>query len=138
MEKHIGNCICGDIEFSFDGEPINAIFCYCRECQALTGSDKWFGLWVPIDRFKFTKGTPSSYTRTGDSGKKVIYRFCSTCSSVLCAEVTAGNFYSVSATSLKNNNFAPKMSIYASSASSWAIFPTNVPTFDTLPPGVGS
>jgi len=137
MEKHIGSCVCGDIEFSFDGNPLNSIFCYCRECQALTGSDKWFGLWVPKKSFKFTRGTTTSYARAGDSGKEVIYHFCSTCSSVLCAEITAGNFYSVSATSLKNNIFTPKMSIYTSLAPSWAIFPSEVPKFDILPPGVG-
>ncbi|MDW6002846.1 GFA family protein [Vibrio mangrovi] len=137
MEKHIGNCSCGDIEFYFNNDPINSIFCYCTECQSLTGSDKWFGLWVPRDNFKFTKGTPLSYMRVGDSGKKVNYHFCGTCSTVLCAEVTAGNFYSVSATSLKDNKFTPKMSIYASSAPSWAIFPSDVPKFDALPPGMG-
>ncbi|QPB83523.1 hypothetical protein CWC22_011195 [Pseudoalteromonas rubra] len=136
MEKHIGSCRCGDIEFCFDKDPINSIFCYCKDCQALTGSDKWFGLWVPIENFSFTKGTPSSYTRSGGSGKEVHYHFCSTCSTALCAEVTAGNFYSVSATSLKHNNFTPKMSIYASSAPSWATFPDNVPKFDILPPGM--
>ena len=137
MEKHIGTCRCGGIEFCFYNNPINSIFCYCKECQALTGSDKWFGLWVPKDNFKFTKGTPSKYTRIGDSGKDVNYMFCSSCSTVLCAEVIAGNFYSVSATSLKNNKFAAKMSIYASSAPPWAVFPDDVPKFDILPSGMG-
>ncbi|GLR71627.1 GFA family protein [Agaribacter marinus] len=136
MEKHIGSCMCGDIEFCFESTPTNTLFCFCKECQALTGSDKWFGLWVPKDDLKFTKGTPTLYTRTGDSGNAVNYQFCGTCSTVLCAEVTAGNFYSVSATSLKNNQFDPKMSIYASSAPSWAAFPRDVPKFDIMPPGM--
>lgn len=136
MERHSGGCRCGDIEFYFDKDPINSIFCYCKECQALTGSDKWFGLWVPEGHFRFTKGTPSTYARVGDSGKDVNYLFCRNCSTVLCAEVTAGNFYSVSATSLKNNKFNPKMSIYASSAPSWAVFPDDVPKFEFIPPGM--
>lgn len=137
MEKHFGTCRCGGIEFYFDGEPINSIFCYCKECQALTSSDKWFGLWVPKDNFKYTKGSPSRYTRTGASGKPVHYQFCGTCSMALCAEVIAGNFYSVSAASLKNNTFSPRMAIYASSAAPWATFPKGVPKFDILPPGMG-
>ncbi|MDN4502506.1 GFA family protein [Alteromonadaceae bacterium BrNp21-10] len=137
MEEHIGRCSCGGIEYCFKGDPINSIFCYCNECQSLTGSDKWFGLWVAKDNFNFIKGTPSTYSRVGDSGKKVNYQFCGSCSTTLCAEITVGNFYSVSATSLKNNKFSPKMSIYASSAPSWAIFPNNVPKFDILPPGMG-
>ena len=137
MERNVGSCRCGDIEFYFDGDPINLIFCYCKECQVLTGSDKWFGLWVPKDNLKFTKGTPSTYSRVGDSGQDVNYLFCGICSTVLCAEVKAGNFYSVSAPSLRHDMFTPKMSIYASSAPPWAIFPDDVPKFDTLPPGMG-
>lgn len=137
MKNHTGRCRCGDVEFYFDVDPINSIFCYCKECQRLTGSDKWFGLWVPKDHFKWLKGTPTTYTRIGDSGKAVNYQFCGTCSTVLCAEVTAGHFYSVSATSLKNNAFSPKMSIYTHSAPSWAIIPNDVPRFDILPPGMG-
>ncbi len=137
MEEHIGSCSCGDIEYCFNGDPINSIFCYCKECQSLTGSDKWFGLWVPKENFNFTKGTPLTYSRVGDSGKEVNYQFCGNCSTTLCAEITVGNFYSVSATSLKNNKFNPKISIYAASAPSWALFPENVPKFDILPPGMG-
>lgn len=137
MKKHIGGCRCGEIEYYFDKDPINSIFCYCKECQTLTGSDKWFGLWVAKENFKITKGTPLTYTRSGDSGNEVHYQFCGTCSTVVCAEVTAGNFYSVSATTLRSNDFMPKMSIYTSSAPSWAIFPEYVPGFDILPPGMG-
>lgn len=137
MKKYIGSCSCGDIEFCFENDPINSVFCYCKECQVLTGSDKWFGLWVPKDNFKFTKGTPSSYARAGNSGQEVNYQFCGNCSTTLCAEVRAGNFFSVSATALKNNEFNPKMSIYVSSAPSWATFLGDLPKFDTLPPGMG-
>lgn len=137
METYTGSCRCGDIEFKFQNEPINSIFCYCEECQKVTGADKWFGLWVSKNNFEFTKGAPSEFMRLGDSGKEVIYRFCSTCGTVLCAEVTAGNFYSVSATALKSKKFTPKMSIYVSSAPAWATFLTEIPKFDTLPPEIG-
>lgn len=137
MEEHIGSCSCGQIEYCFKGDPINSVFCYCTECQSLTGSDKWFGLWVPKGNFNFTKGTPSFYSRVGNSGKNVNYQFCGNCSTAVCAEITVGDFYSVSVTSLKSDKFTPKMSIYASSAPAWAIFPKNVPKFDILPPGMG-
>ena len=138
MEKHIGKCGCGNIEYCFEGKPINTVFCYCKECQTTTSSDKWFGLWVPVDRFTFTKGTPSKFTRIGDSGKDVNLNFCGDCGTTLCAEVTVGNFYSVGASTLSdNNNFFPKMAIYTASAPAWAVFPDGVPKFDILPPGMG-
>lgn len=139
MEKYEGKCGCGSVEYCFEGEPINSAFCYCRECQTHTGSDKWFGLWVPVEKFEFTKGVPSKFSRIGDSGKDVIHNFCSDCGTTLCAEVTVGNFYSVAASTLDNNNsFSPKMAIYTAHAPKWAVFPEGVPKYDILPPGMGS
>ncbi len=138
MDETTGKCGCGSIEFSFNGEPINSVFCYCKECQKTTSSDKWFGLWIPIDKFNFTKGTPSIFTRIGDSGKEVNIHFCKDCGTTVCAEVTVGNFYSVAVSALpENSKYKPKMSIYTASAPEWAVFPKDVPKFDILPPGMG-
>ena len=138
MNSYNGTCGCGNIEYSFEDEPINTIFCYCLECQTHTGSDKWFGMWVPVEKFKFTKGTPSNFTRIGDSGKDVIHKFCSECGVTLCAEITFGKFYSVGVSTLRDNNhFSPKMAIYTKSSPKWAVFPEGVPKFDKLPSGMG-
>lgn len=134
MKKYKGQCSCGNIEYYFEDEPINSAFCYCHECQTHTGSDKWFGLWVPIEKFHFIKGTPLTFTRLGDSGKKMNHRFCSHCGTTICVEVTVAGFYSVAASTLSDNNdFSPKMAIYTASAPKWAVFPEGVVKYDTLP-----
>ena len=137
MKKYDGKCGCGNVEYSFEDEPINSAFCYCNECQIHTGSDKYFGLWVPIDKLRFTKGTPSSFTRIGDSGKPINHKFCKECGTTLCVEATVANMYSVAASTVTTHNgFSPQMSIYAASAPEWAVFPTGVPKFDALPPEI--
>jgi hypothetical protein len=136
-EKMTGQCACGKVEFCFEGDPINSAFCYCTECQKHTGSDKWFGLWIPLDNLSFTKGSPSTYTRLGDSEKAMNHKFCSHCGTTLCVEVTVGNFYSVAVSTLKEaNQFSPNICIYTASAPSWAVFPEGVPKFDVLPPEI--
>ena len=138
MQTFNGQCACTNIQYSFDDLPINSAFCYCRECQSNSGSDKRFGLWVPVDKFRFTKGTPATFTRIGDSGRDVHQKFCSDCGTTLCAEITAGNFISVSASTVTGNSqFAPAMAIYTASAPDWAVFPEGVPRYDVLPPGMG-
>ncbi|MCX4027780.1 GFA family protein [Endozoicomonas sp. SM1973] len=135
MAKYEGSCGCGHVKYAFEGEPINAAFCYCKECQKHTGSDKWFGLWVPKDKFAFTKGETKSYTRKGDSSKDIHHQFCSRCGTTVCVEVTVAGFYSVSASTLDDSShFSPKMAIYTASAPKWAVFPEDVPKFDILPP----
>ncbi len=137
MENHTGQCGCGELQYSFEGDPINTAFCYCSECQKFTGSDKWFGLWVPKDKLRFTKGEPSTYTRLGDSGKDMHHKFCAKCATTICVEVTVGNFYSVAASSMDDCQYRPSMAIYTASAPEWAVFPEGVPKFDQLPPGMG-
>lgn len=137
MEHHTGQCACGNIEYRFEGEPINTAFCYCSECQIHTGSDKWFGIWVPNDKLTFTKGEPATYTRVGSSGKDMHHKFCGACGTTLCVDVTIGNFYSVAASTLDQCDYRPQISIYTASAPEWAVFPEGVPKFDTLPPDMG-
>ncbi len=134
MDTSNGQCSCGEVHFEFTGAPINKAFCYCRSCQKLTNSDKWFGFWVPVDKFRFTKGTPETYSRLGDSGKMMHQKYCGKCSTTLAIEVEVAGFYSVAATAINgSNNDSPTMCIYASHAPKWAQFPNGVPKFDILP-----
>ena len=133
-KRFSGECGCGDIKFAFEGDPMNAVFCYCTDCQHDTGSDKWFGLWVATDKLKFTKGEPQTFTRSGSSGMPVHKKFCGNCGTTLCSDFTAGGFYSVAASVLdQKNDFAPTMAIYSASAPDWAVYPEGVPRYDTFP-----
>jgi hypothetical protein len=137
MENFKGTCGCGNIEYRFKGKPVTSAFCYCTECQKHTGSDKWFGLWVKSEQFDFTKGNPSKFTRLGDYGNEVIHRFCNDCGTTLCIEVPVANIFSVAASTLNSpHTFSPDMAIYTASAPLWAVFPENIPKYDTMPPGM--
>lgn len=138
MELRKGSCRCGNLEYSVGDNPINAVFCYCKECQKLTGSDKWFGAWFPKGKFTIIKGEPSIYTRKGNSGKDMNYLFCPECSVTIAAEVTAAGFYSVGVSTLyQSDGISPTMCIYTASAPIWAVYPEGVPKFDILPTGMG-
>lgn len=131
---YTGTCSCGEIEFTATGEPMNAVFCYCTECQQDTGTDKWFGLWFATEDLTFTKGKPQTFTRQGSTGNPVHKKFCGSCGTAVCSEITAANFYTVAASALKDNNrFTPQMAIFTASAPDWAVFPENVPQFPSFP-----
>jgi len=139
MSVKNGSCGCGNLKYSVEGEPINSMFCYCKACQITTGSDKWFGAWIPKDNFKIVSGSPVIFTRKGDSGSDMNYLFCEKCGVTICAEVTIGNFYSVAVSTLDDSKgIAPTMAIYTASAPSWAVFPEGVPRFEILPPDLSA
>ena len=134
-----GSCSCGELKYQITGEPINSVFCYCKECQKNTGSDKWFGTWFPKNNFKIVEGSPAEHSRKGDSGKDLNLLFCGDCGVSICAEVTVGNFYSVAVSTLDDKHvIKPSMSIYTASAPSWAVFPSDIPKFDILPDNLGA
>ena len=131
-----GGCQCGQVRYEFSGDPFNAVFCYCTECQTRTGGDKWFGLWARHANFSFLAGhEPATYARKGASGKDVLHHYCPKCGVNVCANITAGGFYTVAATSVDGGwPRKPNAAIYTASAQSWAVLPTDIPVFGALPP----
>ncbi len=133
-----GNCQCGQVRFEFTGEPINQVFCYCTDCQTRTGSDKWFGIWVPSSNFRFVGETvPTAYTTQDDAGGDIHCHSCPHCGVSLSVEFTSAGFHTVAASNIEGNGeFKPKLAIFTSSAPKWAILPTDIPLFDKLPPEI--
>ncbi len=135
---HSGKCACGEVGFTFTGEPMGSAYCYCQSCQSRTNADRWFGVWVPKDNLTFTKGKPFSFIRSGDSGKPVEHFFCGNCGFALAGFTELGNFYSVAASAIENGaGLSPEMLIYTAFAPAGTTFPAGVPKFDLLPPGLG-
>lgn len=86
MEKQTvtreASCSCGQLSIATDGDPVKVSACHCRACQRRTGSA--FGLAVFFDREKVTtSGASNSYTRSGDSGRSIEFRFCPACGSTV-------------------------------------------------------
>ena len=135
-----GSCQCGQVRFEFTGEPINQVFCYCTDCQTRTGSDKWFGIWVPSDNFRFTGETePAAWTTKDDAGADIHCHTCPVCGVSLSVEFTSAGFHTVAASNIEGNGeFSPRMAIFASSAAKWAILPSDIPVFDRFPPEMGA
>ena len=139
MNQYKGKCACGEIAYQFDGDPLNTVFCYCQSCQLMTSSDKYFGAWVPHAKFRFINGNPDTYTRQGESGKPVIGYFCGRCHTFVCAHITAANMYSVAVSSIdSDHSLRANMAIHTRHAKEWAILPSDIPCFDSLPPNIRS
>lgn len=135
MSTNHGRCDCGQLEYEFQDEPMNTVFCYCKTCQLHTNSDKWFGVWVAEDKFKFVKGSPSSFTALGDSGKETHRLFCGNCATPIGLKCDGFDMYSLSASTIDGGDkLLPKMLIYTSLAPDWATFPEGIPKYDILPP----
>ena len=130
-----GGCRCGEVQYAFTGDFVGSVFCYCTECQRRTGSDKFFGVWVPSENFRITRGTPTTYTRSSDTDNLYQHCFCPRCGTNLYAIAPHVGIHVLYVTSLDvSTDITPSMAIFTSSAPSWATFPDDVPQFDRMPP----
>jgi len=80
----MASCVCGQFKLHIQGDPAGRIsVCHCFACQQRTGSV--FGCQT---RFLVSqveeKGEYKVYSRIGDSGGNIDYKFCPTCGSTLC------------------------------------------------------
>ena len=75
MSINFGRCDCGNIEYEFQDNPINTVFCYCKTCQLHTNSDKWFGVGYRLINLKLLKALLQVLQQLAIQGKKHIVYF---------------------------------------------------------------
>ncbi len=78
MTSRTAACSCGQLSVVVQGEPTRVSICHCLACQRRTGS-----LFGAQARFSLEgaiiSGESKTWTRIGDEGSKVHFRFCPTC-----------------------------------------------------------
>jgi hypothetical protein len=115
------SCCCGAVVVHTTGQPIAIGMCHCLECQRRTGSVFGVQARFPKEQVRI-EGQPTTYVRTGDSGKKVTFHFCSRCGTTICWQPEAlPDFLSVAVGAFADPSFpAPQYSVYESREHSWA------------------
>lgn len=80
-----GSCHCGAVRYEADVDATRVAICHCRDCQMLTGTA--FRVTVPAaaESFRLLAGTPRTYVKTAQSGRRRLQAFCGTCGSPLYA-----------------------------------------------------
>ena len=85
MTHMIGGCLCGNLRYATDTEPIFSAVCHCKTCQKQTGTA--FRITVAVPRPAVSlQSLQKTYTRMGDSGPQVINRFCPDCGATVVIE----------------------------------------------------
>jgi hypothetical protein len=75
-----GGCLCGAIRYECDERFITPVCCHCRDCQLLHSAPYALEVSVPAEALRYTKGSPRTYSLSGDSGADKHHEFCSICS----------------------------------------------------------
>lgn len=133
-----GGCLCGQVRFRIEGEPVMSGRCCCQACQKLSGAGNTENIAFAESAFT-VEGETASYNWTADSGGAVTTSFCPRCGSPLFGKSTSmPGMKMVRAGSLDDpSDYAPQMMVYAKRRHAWVQHDERLPAFDMMPPAAG-
>jgi hypothetical protein len=129
-----GGCLCGQVRYSGEAEPIFVGVCHCANCQRGSGTAFSTVVAVPKPAITFT-GTVKTYEGRGDSGKATYKRFCPDCGSPIAdeAELMADTVMIPVGTLDDRSWVKPTMQIYCDSAQPWVNLVGDMQRFGKMP-----
>jgi len=135
MAKYVGGCLCGQVRYEIDAEPIVGLQCQCRNCQKRSGTGHASFMAFPKAAVKLT-GPLKYHAVKADSGHMASVGFCTECGSHVSGKSTgAPDLVPIMAGTLDDPNlFTPQMVIFAARANAWDRVDPALPKFPGMPP----
>lgn len=134
--KISGRCLCGNVTYSADAEPVVQAACHCSDCQRQTGSPFTVVVGVPLAAFSVEGDTLSSFSTIGsEHGGETERKFCSACGSpVYSVSAVLPELALIKAGTLDDSSWMePAVEVWASSAQPWSPRFENAASFETTP-----
>jgi hypothetical protein len=128
-----GRCHCGRIRYEAEVDPAKVSLCNCTDCQMLSGSAFRLSVPAPAAKFRLLTGTPKTYVKTADSGRRRRHSFCADCGTPVAASADddSPSTYSLRVGCLAQRlALAPTRRIWMRSALPWAQDVSDVPQAD--------
>ncbi len=130
-----GGCLCSAVRYSLTASPIVTRVCWCRVCQYIGAGGATINACFPSATLGVT-GELRDLVMTADSGNVSHRRFCPRCGTHLfSASEARPQLVFVRVGTLDDPEVVrPAMTIWTSSAPSWACIDPSLPTVERQPP----
>ena len=130
-----GKCLCGNVNYTINAEPLKMAQCHCLDCQKSSGTGHFSLAFFNLDNVN-VKGVTRSFTTQSDDGPKVTRHFCPECGSRLFGTNSANtSIMSIAVGCVDDHSwFKPQAIVYNSKKPEWDCMDAKVPTFDKMPP----
>ncbi len=133
---HTGQCLCGQVTYRIDAEPVGARYCWCRDCQKIASGSATVNVLFPESAVEYS-GEITTIRMIADSGNTVERGFCPQCGSQMYSrtvEPADSMPMRVRAGTLDNPELMPPSAIiWADSAPGWAVLNPDLPRFPQGP-----
>ena len=127
-----GRCLCGEIEYRLNGEPVTYYACHCTDCQKRGGSAFGLSMWVKRDSLEVTKGTATLQVLCGADGGPRHHRICAKCGVRLWSEPAKRPEFAVLRPGTLDDpkQFTPVLHMWTRSAQPWVKIPDGAARFE--------
>jgi hypothetical protein len=135
MPHYVGGCLCGNVRYVVDAEPLRQILCHCVDCQKHTGTAFMSAIAFATDKVE-TSGNLSRFTMPGGQSGIPMHRwFCTNCGTpVMVGRDDTGRRLICAGTLDDKTQFQPQFSLFCEQAPSWMVMPSvteNLPRYFT-------
>jgi hypothetical protein len=123
MATLTGRCLCGNVTYAAESDPLVTAICHCQNCQRQTGSTYSLVVAVPRDSLKISGSTLATFdTITESTGTPSHRQFCSNCGSplVTLAEAAPAMAFIKAGTLDDSRHLAPSVEVHCESAFQYA------------------
>lgn len=122
-----GGCLCGNIRYVLEKQPIDAGFCHCSTCQRSSGAPTLAWLTIPVGSFNYRKGQVASYSSSASHQRE----FCPCCGTQIAFRKKINpQVIDVTLCSLDDSSaIAPHYHIWCQSKVSWLHLNDGLPQF---------
>jgi hypothetical protein len=118
-----GQCLCGNVKYECNADPLAMKYCHCDTCRRVTGSAFNIGVGVPAEDLKVS-GKIQGYTHTNG----VTREFCPVCGSPLFTR--SPHIVWIRAGSLDSSEgLQPTAEMWTELAVPWARIPEGIPSY---------
>lgn len=134
MRPMTGGCLCGQIRYSAETEPIVTAICHCKNCQKQAGTA--FSVVVGMTSSALSvQGSLKTFNDVGASGRSAYRRFCPECGSPILTEVDVmpGLVFLKAGTLDDTSWLCPTMQMWCDSAQPWVSLAGTMQHFPKMP-----
>jgi hypothetical protein len=132
---YLGNCLCGQVKFRLNSEPLTLYACHCTDCQLRSGGALLLSMWVHRESLEVTEGTPVLVSSIANDSRERKNKTCPACQVRLWSEPAHHPKLAIlrPGTLQRAREFRPIAHQFARSALPWFVFPEGVACYETSP-----
>ena len=125
-----GSCLCGELAYEIEGEPIRFYHCHCQRCRKATGSAHASNMFIKSEKINWLKGENRLASYKVPEAERFTNSFCSQCGSRMPRYVAELNVVMLPAGSLDSEPpIKPQANIFWDSRPDWGCVAGDVPVY---------